>query len=119
MPTAPPPFRLDLALASLDKLISFNPSFLYYSHFGKASNGVRRLEDYKLQLKLWAKIAEEGLKENQSAEEIRHRIVAEDKVMQRLAGYLKSHRVYSKTALGNTVQGFIEYAKQNQAKAAL
>jgi glyoxylase-like metal-dependent hydrolase (beta-lactamase superfamily II) len=112
MPTAPPPFRLDLALASLDRLISFNPSFLYYSHFGKASNAVRRLEDYKLQLQLWAKIVEEGLKENQSVDEIRNRIVAQDKVMRQLAGYLRSHRVYSKTALGNTVQGVIEYVKQ-------
>lgn len=112
MPTTPPPFHLDSALASLDKLISLNPSVLYYSHFGKASNAVRRLEDYKLQLLLWAKIAEEGVKENQSVDEIRDRIVAEDKVMQRLAGYLRSHRIYSKTALGNSVQGVVEYAKQ-------
>ena len=112
MPTTPPPFRLDLALASLDKLISLHPSVLYYSHFGKASNAVRRLEEYKLQLQLWEKIAEEGLKENQSFEQIRDGIVAEDKVMQRLAGYLMSHRIYSKTALGNSVQGVIDYAEQ-------
>lgn len=51
MPTTPPPFRLDCALASLDKLISLDPAVLYYSHFGKASNAVRRLGDYKLQLR--------------------------------------------------------------------
>jgi len=111
MPTTPPPFYLDSALASLDTLISLNPSFLYYSHFSKAKNAVRRLQDYKLQLKLWAKITQEGLKENQSAEEIGDRIVSEDKVMQRLVGYLRSHRIYSKTALGNSVQGVVEYAK--------
>ncbi len=114
MPTTPPPFRLDSALASLDKLISLNPSVLYYSHFGKASNAVKRLKDYKLQLQLWERIAEQGLKENQSFEQIRERIVAEDKVMQQLAGYLVSHRIYSKTALGNSVQGVIEYAKQTK-----
>lgn len=116
MPTTPPPFHLDLALASLDKLISLKPTVLYYSHFGKASNGVQRLKDYKLQLQLWAKIAEEGARENQSLEEIRDRIIAEDKVMRQLADYLKSHRIYSRTALGNSVQGFIDYAKQTQAK---
>jgi glyoxylase-like metal-dependent hydrolase (beta-lactamase superfamily II) len=116
MPTTPPPFHLDLALASLDKLISLKPTVLYYSHFGKASNGVQRLKDYKLQLQLWAKIAEEGARENQSLEEIRDRIIAEDKVMHQLADYLKSHRIYSRTALGNSVQGFIDYAKQTQAK---
>ena len=119
MPTAPPPFRLDLALASLDKLINLNPSVLYYSHFGKASNAVQRLRDYKLQLQLWARIADQGVRDNKSLEEIRNGILAEDAVMRRLGGYLKSHKIYSKTALGNTVQGFIEYAKQNQAKAAL
>jgi glyoxylase-like metal-dependent hydrolase (beta-lactamase superfamily II) len=116
MPTTPPPFHLDLALASLDKLISLKPTVLYYSHFGKASNGVQRLEDYKLQLKLWAKIAEVGIGKNQGLEEIRDRIIAEDKVMHQLADYLKSHRIYSRTALGNSVQGFIDYAKQTQAK---
>lgn len=116
MPTTLPPFHLDLALASLDKLISLKPTVLYYSHFGKASNGVQRLKDYKLQLQLWAKIAEEGARENQSLEEIRDRIIAEDKVMHQLADYLKSHRIYSRTALGNSVQGFIDYAKQTQAK---
>ena len=116
MPTTPPPFHLGAALASLDKLISLKPTVLYYSHFGKASNGVQRLKDYKLQLQLWAKIAEEGARENQSLEEIRDRIIAEDKVMRQLADYLKSHRIYSRTALGNSVQGFIDYAKQTQAK---
>jgi hypothetical protein len=36
--------------------------------------------------------------------------------MHQLADYLKSHRIYSKTALGNSVQGFIDYAKQIQGK---
>jgi glyoxylase-like metal-dependent hydrolase (beta-lactamase superfamily II) len=116
MPTTPPPFHLGAALASLDRLISLKPTALYYSHFGKAPNAVQRLQDYKLQLQLWAKIAEEGVKKNQSLEEIRNTIIADDKVMHQLAGYLNSHRIYSKTALGNSVQGFIDYTKQIQAK---
>ena len=116
MPTTPPPFHLGMALESLDKIISLKPTVLYYSHFGKASDAVQRLKDYKLQLELWAKIAEEGVRKNKGFEEIRDRIIAEDKVMRQLADYLKSHRIYSKTALGNSVQGFIDYAKQMQAK---
>ncbi len=34
-PTTPPPFRPDIALVSLEKLIALNPAVLYYSHFGK------------------------------------------------------------------------------------
>ena len=114
IPTTPPPFRLDVALASLDKLISLKPAVLYYSHFGKASDGVRRLKDYKAQLQLWGKIAEEGVKKKQSFEQICESIVREDKIMNRLASYLIAHPVYSVTALGNTVRGFVDYAKALQ-----
>ena len=107
---------MEAALASLDKIINLEPTVLYYSHFGKATNAVQRLKDYKLQLELWARIAEEGVKENQSLEEIRDRIIAEDKIMSRVgvAAFIGSHRVYSKTVLENCVKGFIEYAKQKE-----
>lgn len=115
VPTTPTPFYLDAALASLDKLISLEPTALYYSHFGKATNAVPRLKDYKMQLQLWAKIAEEGMKNNWSLEQIRDRIIAEDAIMRQLANFIKSHRIYSKTVLASSVKGFIDYAKQNQA----
>jgi hypothetical protein len=110
IPTTPPPFRLDIALTSLNKLITLNPAFLYYSHFGKASDAVQRLKDYALQLKLWASIAEEGVKMGQSAETIRNRILTEDKTMRKIASYLKAHPIFMKTAVENSVQGFIDFA---------
>jgi glyoxylase-like metal-dependent hydrolase (beta-lactamase superfamily II) len=112
VPTTPPPFYLEEALASLDKLISLNPSALYYSHFGKASDAVDRLRDYKEQLKLWANIAEDGVAKNQSLEEVRDRIIAEDRVMNRLAPFVKAHPIYSKTMLENCVLGFVEDAER-------
>jgi glyoxylase-like metal-dependent hydrolase (beta-lactamase superfamily II) len=115
IPTTPPPFRLDEALASLDKLIGLKPAALYYSHFGKASNAVQRLKDYKIELQLWGKIAKEGVEEKQSFNQICERILQEDEVMHRLACYLSGHPVYSITALGNTVQGFVDYAKSKTA----
>jgi glyoxylase-like metal-dependent hydrolase (beta-lactamase superfamily II) len=116
IPTTPPPFRLDIALASLTKLISIQPTVLYYSHFGKATDAVQLLKDYKVQLELWAKIAEEGVKNNWSLEEIRNRIVNEDKVMSKTSvlAFIRSHRIYSKTVLENCVRGFVEYAKHKQ-----
>lgn len=116
IPTSPPPFYLDEALVSLDKLISLKPAALYYSHFGKASDAIQRLKDYKLQLQLWARIAEEGVHKNQTLEQIRDEIVAEDKALRQLDNYLKGHRIYSKTALGNSIQGFIDYAKAKPRK---
>lgn len=114
IPTTPPPFRLESALASLDKLIGMNPTALYYSHFGRATDAVPRLISYKAQLQLWGKIAVEGIKANRSFEEICQRILREDKVMGQLSDYLSSHPIYSVTALGNTVEGFVEYAKSTQ-----
>ena len=112
VPTTPPPFYLDAALSSLDKLISLDPTVLYFSHFGKANNAVERLKDYKLQLQLWADIAAVGVGKNWSLEQIRNKIVAEDSTMNLVEDFLKSHRIYSKTVLENCVRGFIEYARQ-------
>ncbi len=116
VPTTPPPFYLKSALASLDKLISLNPSVLYFSHFGEANNAVQRLKDYKVQLQLWADIARDGVRKNQSLEQIRDRIIADDKVMNHIIDFVRSHRIYSKTMLENCVRGFIEYAKTNDEK---
>jgi glyoxylase-like metal-dependent hydrolase (beta-lactamase superfamily II) len=119
VPTTPPPFYLDAALSSLDKLISLKPTVIYFSHFGKATDGVQRLRDYKLQLQLWADIAADGVKKNQSLKEIRDRIIQEDKSMNRIIGYVKSHQIYSKTMLENCVKGFVEYAKQSTVHKSL
>lgn len=116
IPTTPPPFFLDSALASLDKLIRLKPTALYFSHFGKATDAVRRLNEYKVQLQLWADIAEEGVDKGWSLEQVRDKIIAQDPVMGRIADYVKSHPIYSKTVLENCVLGFIEYAKHKQAK---
>jgi glyoxylase-like metal-dependent hydrolase (beta-lactamase superfamily II) len=112
VPTTPPPFYLDEALASLDKLINLKPTVLYFSHFGKANDAVQRLKNYKLQLQLWADVAEEGVRKNWSLEQVRDRIIAQDEIMPKVADFVKSHRIYSKTVLENCVKGFIEYAKQ-------
>ncbi len=113
IPTSPPPFRPDIALASLGKLVSLNPSALYYTHFGVASDAVKRLEDYVLQIKLWTRIAVEGVKSGQNPRSIRERILAEDIAMHRLAPFLKLHPIYVKTVLENSIQGFIDFAEES------
>ena len=110
VPTTPPPFVLDAALESLGKLISFAPRALYYSHFGKASSAITRLQNYALQIKQWAKIAEDGVRKKQGADEIRERILAEDENMHRVASFLISHPILRKTVIQNSVQGFVDSA---------
>jgi glyoxylase-like metal-dependent hydrolase (beta-lactamase superfamily II) len=116
VPTTPPRFYLEAALASLGKLIALNPTALYFSHFGKADDAENRLKAYKVQLQLWADIAEAGVKAKLSLEQIRDNIIRQDPVMTAIAPYVRAHRIYSKTVLENCVRGFMEYAKVKQAK---
>jgi glyoxylase-like metal-dependent hydrolase (beta-lactamase superfamily II) len=110
-PTTPPPFRPDIALISLDKLVRLNPKVLYYSHFGKGQDAVKRLRNYALQIKLWANIAEEGVRKGESAEAIRERILKEDETVRKIAPVLKKNPVHRKTLVENSVQGFIDFAE--------
>ena len=116
VPTTPPPFHLESALASLDKLIDLNPTALYFSHFGRADDAVNRLKAYKAQLQLWASVAEMGVKANKTLEQIRDDIIVADPVMTQIQNYVKNHRIYEKTVLENCVRGFIEYVKSEKAK---
>jgi glyoxylase-like metal-dependent hydrolase (beta-lactamase superfamily II) len=114
-PTTPPPFYLEASLLSLDKLINSRPSLLYYSHFGKANDAVRRLRGYKAQLLMWNKIVQDAVKQNLSFEQITDRVLTDDPLMNKLSVFLQEHRVYAKTAIENSLYGFTEYVKKAQA----
>lgn len=112
VPTTPAPFRLENALSSLDTLAALKPKALYYSHFGPATNPMRKLQDYASQLELWARIAAEGTKMGQSVEEIRERIINADATIQKAAQLMRVHPILSETVLNNSVQGFIDLAEK-------
>jgi glyoxylase-like metal-dependent hydrolase (beta-lactamase superfamily II) len=112
VPTIPAPFRLDGALASLEKLVSLNPSALCYSHFGMATNAVERLKAYAQQLKLWVSIAEQGARNHQAFEVIRDNIVRTDGSISRALESMKAHPILAMTVLNNSVWGAIKYAEK-------
>ena len=114
VPTTPTPLRLDVALASLNKLIRLNPRNLYYSHFGKASNGVEKLNAYVRQLKLWADIAKQGLNRGDTLAAITDRIIEKDDSLRRALNYVKIHPILGETVLSNSVQGFVDFVKNSQ-----
>jgi glyoxylase-like metal-dependent hydrolase (beta-lactamase superfamily II) len=115
-PTTPHPFYLESSLASLDKLINYRPVALYYSHFGKTDDAVRRLRGYKAQLLMWDKIVQDAVKQNQTFEQILERVFTEDPIMSNLSTFLREHKVYAKTAIENSLCGFVEYAKKAQTQ---
>lgn len=112
VPTIPAPFRLDGALASLEKLIRLNPKALYYSHFGKATDAVEKLRAYGQQLKLWVSIAEEGLENHQGFEVICDNIVKSDDSIRKALQLMKAHPILSGTVLNNSVWGAIKYVEK-------
>ena len=113
-PTTPPPFRPDIALVSLGKLINLNPKVLYYSHFGKADNAVQRLQNYMTQIKLWTNIAAEGVKKGETSQAIRERIFREDETIAKVIPALKANAVHRRTLIENSTRGFIEFARNPQ-----
>jgi len=115
VPTTPAPLRLDMALASLDKLIDLKPRVMYYSHFGEAFDALEKLQAYKRQLRLWADIAGEGVQANENLEQIARRIVEKDSAMQKAKEYIKTHAVLGETVLNESVQGFIDFVKKYPA----
>jgi glyoxylase-like metal-dependent hydrolase (beta-lactamase superfamily II) len=112
VPTTPPPLRLDVALASLDKLISLKPRSLYYSHFGKAVDGVEKLHAYAQQLKLWARIAKQGLDNGDGLAAISKHITENDDSLRQALNYVKVHPVLGETVLANSVQGVVDFVQK-------
>jgi glyoxylase-like metal-dependent hydrolase (beta-lactamase superfamily II) len=113
-PTTPPPFHPDIALISLEKLINLNPRILCYTHFGESAKAVERLRSYALQIKLWARVAEEGVRKRESVDEIRERIFREDESINEIVPVLKRNSFHRKTLIENSVQGFIDFALNPQ-----
>lgn len=109
VPTTPAPFRLDIALTSLDKLVCLKPKVLYYSHFGKADKAVDKLQIYVQQLKLWAKTAKQGLENKENLKAIRERIIENDAAVQKALKYINAHPILSETTLNESLQGFIDF----------
>lgn len=113
VPTTPAPFRLDIALSSLKKLIDLKPRVLYYSHFGKANNPVEKLQAYAKQLKLWAETAKQEIKKREEIEEVSKRILETDPILQKVAEHIKSHPIWSETVLHHSVGGIAKFVEKH------
>jgi len=111
VPTTPAPFRLDMALASLEKMASLKPSVLYYTHFGKVENATEKLQAYAEKLKLWANIAKETLEKGENLNAMRQRIFERDNAVKRAIDYVKTHKIFTEAALVESMLGIFEYVK--------
>jgi glyoxylase-like metal-dependent hydrolase (beta-lactamase superfamily II) len=115
IPTTPPPFNLEMTLASLSRLIQLMPRRLYYTHFGNRENAVKRLEAYVVKLELWAKVILEGMRNEENSEAIYERILEEDASTRRAADFIKDHLVLRRGVIMQNIQGFTGYLEKTRA----
>jgi hypothetical protein len=104
---------LDIALASLDKLLSLKPKALYYTHFGKASNPSEKIQIYSRQLNLWAKVVKQGLEDKENLKGISERIIRSDRAIQKALEHIKVHPVLSETVFNESLRGFIDFVEKS------
>ncbi len=102
IPSTPPPtFNLELSLESLDKMKSFAPSRLLFSHFGPGENPSELLERYRDVLEGWVNEVDELHSSGLGKEEIT------DRTAESHEGWIR--KGFSRGELGMNVQGVLEY----------
>jgi glyoxylase-like metal-dependent hydrolase (beta-lactamase superfamily II) len=111
VPTTPSPFRLNLALTSIEKMVDLKPSKLYYTHFGVSGNAVERLMAYAGQLKLWARVAKETLEKGESLKFMRQKIIEYDMATRIALEHVKANQVFNEESLLRSMSGVLDYVK--------
>ena len=114
VPTTPPLLVLHMILDSIEKLKKLEPKKLCYTHFGLADDALGKLDTYANQLKLWASIIKQGLKNGENLERIRERIIEEDSTVRKALPYIKNHPIMSRGIILQNIEGFIAYFKKFQ-----
>lgn len=104
----PPPFKLEVTLSSIDKLIALEPRKLCYSHFGCYDNGLERLKLYRRKLVEWYEIISSAASGGKNPEEILRVLREKDSDL----GYLDKldSDVYSReiSLLINSIRGIAD-----------
>jgi glyoxylase-like metal-dependent hydrolase (beta-lactamase superfamily II) len=66
----PPPFKLEVTLSSINKLMALKPRKICYSHFGCYDNGLERLKLYRRKLVEWYEYIGSAVRMGKNPEEI-------------------------------------------------
>ncbi len=106
-PITPPPFNLERALETLDKLIALRPEIVCYSHFGYSYDAVKKLSFYKGELETWGEVVESGVREGLDLNGIWELLKEQDPLLRLSLDGDDSKR---RTAIPNII-GLIEYTK--------
>ena len=111
-PSTAPPFNLEQALTSLDKLIRLGPTSLYYAHFGYTTDAPDKLHYHKQQLISWGKIIADCLEREANWQEMYNQIREKDEALVQIDSLPLSERRRELYFVKNSIMGFIGYFKR-------
>ena len=112
-PNTPPPFKLEDALSSIDKLIALKPEKLCYAHLGCYDSGLERLKLYREQLLSWYNIINSAVKAGKSLEEILSLLREKDRSLDYLGSLGRDEYAREMALLGSSIQGLVELVRKS------
>ena len=115
-PATPPKFFRDLALESIDALISKNPSKICYGHLGMKENAAAMLIEHKKQLCLWENIIrnETGRLNNDNLiSRCAGILLAKDPLISGFFNMGKETQERERFFFANSIKGFAEYLQSS------
>jgi glyoxylase-like metal-dependent hydrolase (beta-lactamase superfamily II) len=110
-PTTAPPFKLDITIASVDRLIALNPDRLCYGHFGCYTDGVNRLKLYKSKLLTWYALVNSEVAKGNSPESVLSSLRSIDHDLDYLSRLDKDEYHREFTLLINSIYGLAGLAR--------
>ncbi len=111
LPTTPPPFFLDSALESVDKMIATHPEKIYYAHLGYADEGLSKLEQYKEQLNLWFRTVSKASGKGKDVLEIYKKLEKKDELLKMARDALEENSIFKENLL-LSVNGMLNYLQR-------
>jgi glyoxylase-like metal-dependent hydrolase (beta-lactamase superfamily II) len=106
-PATPPPFMLDIKLASINKLLERKPTTIYYAHFGSGGDAQSKLRRYREQLKLWQSVVSEALRNGAQSEEIFAALMEKDVSLEGLEKLSEDQCQRECYFMYNSIKGFV------------
>ena len=104
-PSTPPPFKLEEALSSIDRLIALRPQKLCYGHFGCYDDAVERLRLIRQKVLMWHEIVKSAVEAGKNPEDILSTLRDKDKSLDYLDILDEDEYRREHTLLINSVTG--------------
>jgi len=111
-PATPPKFFYDLALESIDTLISKSPGKICYGHLGLKENAAIMLKEHKKQLYLWENIIRNEMskfKDDDLISRCMKILLAKDPLLTGFFNMEEDMKEREKIFFANSIKGFVDY----------